>query len=126
MIAEAAASPIGHNGGPAIDEPQPALMAVNFPGVCMGATVLMSLGMMKIGFGPLTEAEGKQLTDALLKMIDAYEISIGNKKVAATLDLAGVMTAILLPRIMADIERRKKPASPTQQAAAENNEPIAA
>lgn len=120
MIAEAAASPIGHNGGPALDakSPEPALTAVNFPGICMGASVLMSLGMSKIGFGPLTEKEGEALTNSLLNVVTAFEVSIGDKRVAAVLDLSGTLTAILLPRIMDDIARRKaRNASPTQAAA---------
>lgn len=100
---------------------QPAALAItveSFPGLCMGASMLMSLSLHKIGFEPLSPDEGKALTEALLKNAQAWDLSeyIGNPKVAAVIDLAGVGIAILMPRIVADAKR--KSASPTQQAAA--------
>ncbi len=85
----------------------------------MGASMLISLSLNKIGYAALTEDEGKMLTAALLKNAEAWELAglIGNPKVAAALDLLGVGVAILTPRIIADAQARA-PKSPTQQGAA--------
>jgi hypothetical protein len=120
----------GQRDGGAQSPVAPAPLAITveqFPGLCMGASVLMSLSLNKIGFDALTEDEGKALTAALLKNAEAWELAglIGNPKVAAALDLLGVGVAILTPRIIADAKKRA-PKSPTQEAAAEPDAPLAA
>jgi len=99
--------------------PVVAITVEQFPGLCMGASMLMSLSLNKIGYAALTEDEGKALTAALLKNAEAWELAglIGNPKVAAALDLLGVGVAILTPRITADAQARA-PKSLTQQGAA--------
>lgn len=122
MIAEAAASPI------ASDAPTPAA-AVNLPNVCFGAAVFASLALSKIGFRPLDEAEGDKLGKALLRVCAAYELTIGDEKVACLLDLGALGVTIMVPRIMEDMKARKaRNASPTQAAANEAaaDEPVAA
>jgi hypothetical protein len=106
----------------------PAITVEQFPGICMGASMLVSLSLNKIGFDALSEDEGKALTSALLKNAEAWQLAgiIGNPKVAAALDLLGVGVAILTPRIIADAAQRR-PKSPTQEAAqAAADAPIAA
>jgi hypothetical protein len=117
MIAEAAASPIGHNGGPALDQAPAIAQADQFPNVCFGVAMFTSLALGKIGFGALTEDEGQRLGKALLRVVNAYNISIADERVASVVDLGGLACAIMLPRIMADIAKRKaEHATPLQEA----------
>jgi hypothetical protein len=99
----------------------------NFPGLCMGASMLMSLSMHKIGFDALTESEGQALTGALLKNVQAWELDqyLENPRVAAGADLLGCLVAMLMPRIIADAKKRQ-PKSPTQEHAAASDAPLAA
>ncbi|HUZ71612.1 MAG TPA: hypothetical protein VMU87_01390 [Stellaceae bacterium] len=105
--------------------PQPAAPAITveqFPGLCMGASMLTSLALHKIGYDALTPHEGEALTAALLKNAEAWDLDqyLGNARVAAGLDLVGCFVAILMPRIIADA--RKGQASPAMRAAAERAE----
>lgn len=103
------------------------ITVANFPGLCMGASVLMSLGLARVGFGALTENEGAALAAALLKNVEAWggaDVLAKQPKIAAGFDLVGVLVAILAPRIIADLNRR--PPSPTQAAAAARDEAEAA
>lgn len=102
--------------------PSGALTVEQFPGLCLGASLLVSLSLNKAGFGPLTEEEGKGLSAALLKNCEAWglgAIAVQNPRAAAGLDLAGIGLAIFVPRIIGEIEKRiAAPRSPTQAAAA--------
>lgn len=87
-----------------------ALTVENFPGICLGASMLCSLGLHKVGYGALTEKEGEALTAALLKNAEAWDLGnvIANPRAAAALDLLGVFVHIVTPRVLAD---RGAPAS---------------
>jgi hypothetical protein len=107
------------NGDPAAPAAAPASVTITveqFPGLCMGASILASLSLHKIGYDSLTEEEGKALTAALLKNAEAWDLGsmLQNPRAAAALDLVGCGVAILLPRILAE---QKAKASPVQQAA---------
>ncbi len=104
--------------GAAPAAPKAPLSVEQFPGLCMGAAMLSSLALHRIGFDPLTPQEGEALTAALLKNAVAWDLDkyFENPRVAAVLDLGGCFVAILMPRIIADARRRT--ASPTQMSAA--------
>jgi hypothetical protein len=103
----------------------PQITIEQFPGLCMGATMLVSLSLHKIGYAALTEKEGEAVTAALLKNALAWDLStmLENPKAAAALDFAGCMVAILLPRIIAE---SSKPAPSAIQAAAAARDDLAA
>lgn len=124
MLARADAQLAGDQPGPApvAAAAPPGISVEQFPGLCMGASMLTSLALHKIGYSALTEPEGAALTAALLKNAEAWDLTdyLGNPKVAAALDLVGIGVAILTPRIIADARNRTK--SPTQSGATERAE----
>ncbi len=132
MLARADSALAGDAAGPAAPSPPapPAITVEQFPGLCMGAAMLTSLSLHKIGFAPLTEDEGKALTAALLKNAEAWDLGtlLQNPKAAAALDLGGCLIAILMPRILADAKKREAARvndNERQARAANDNEPAA-
>jgi hypothetical protein len=89
-------------GAPAA--PQVVITVEQLPGLCMAVAMLSSLGLHKIGYAALTKEEGDALTSAVLKNITAWDLlsveNISNPRVAAGLDLAGIIIAIVTPRLM--------------------------
>lgn len=103
-----------NDNAPGAQAPAPAAPSISieaFPGLCMGVTMLTSLSLHKIGYGSLTDDEGKALTAALLKNAMAWDLStmLENPKAAAALDLGGCLIAILLPRIIAENQPKAAP-----------------
>jgi hypothetical protein len=112
---------------PAAEAPAPLAITVeSFPGLCMGASMLTSLALNKIGYDALSEKEGEALTTALLKNAMAWDLSsvLESPRAAAAVDLAGCVIAILVPRIIAESKRR--PATELQAAVAERDAVAAA
>jgi hypothetical protein len=110
----ARAGELGAQTDPPATAPAPApvtsitISAESLPGLCMGVTVLTSLGLARIGWGALTEAEGRQLSDAILKNIIAWNLidNIADPRIAAGLDLGGAVLAIVVPRMVNELTRR--------------------
>ena len=121
---------VAADGSALADQPQgapqvPAVLTDPLPGMCMGVSVFISLGLHKVGFDGLTEKEAEVLTASLLRTMQAFEIRIADPRVAAVVDLGGCMVGILVPRIVADMATRKKK-SEMQEQVAERIEPDAA
>jgi hypothetical protein len=130
LLAAAERSPLAGTGPDSpgktpANAPSPVL-ADPLPGMCMGVSVFVSLGLCKIGFDGLTEKEADALTAAIVRTLTAFEITIADSRTAAVIDLGGVFVAILVPRIMSDIVKRKnaRQTSPTQAATQDREEQL--
>jgi hypothetical protein len=101
------------------------VLADPLPGMCMGVSVFVSLGLCKIGFEGLTEKEADALTAAIVRTLTAFQITIADPRTAAVIDLGGVFVAILVPRIVSDIKRKNaRRSSPTQAATQDREEQL--
>jgi hypothetical protein len=118
----ASGAPAGEASPPA--PPAVTISAESFPGLCMGISVLTSLSLTKIGMDGLNEDEAALLTNALLRNAEAWDVArlVENPRVAAGLDLGGAFISIMVPRILADLKKRKGPSSATQAAAAAHDD----
>ncbi len=93
--------------------------AAAYPGLAMGITGIMTVGLVRLRMAALTDHEASALTAAILENLNAWDLSlfITDPRWRAGLNLGGALVGIMVPRIISDI--RRMTASPTQHAAEE-------
>ncbi|HEY3917730.1 MAG TPA: hypothetical protein VGL83_08045 [Stellaceae bacterium] len=113
----APASATSSSAAPAAIAP---LEAQSLPGVCMGVSGLCSLSLYKLRLRELDSHEAEALTNAMLRNLEAWDITIEDPKMAAAADLIGCASGIIMIRVVEKLRELEavRARSPVQAATA--------